>query len=307
MEDLQDTTAKDEESSASSGDERKDDKGDDSDVEEEIKKADMLTEKLQKAKKKYPPGHDKIISCSLKLVHSLIPLYRLNDTEAVLNEIMPFCKEKGGKVYIKAIQSKAFCLFKQYKFKEALVLFHEQAQLVGPSSALYENMAHTFNSVGDYDSAATYFTQALQLLGQGSYGKKGGIYLGLGLVRERQGRPEEALPILQQALQHYKDDVGSDDGSSLIAKSHMSVGQCFENLKQLPEAIGHIKEAVRIFKKTVGNTSPLTANSLGVLGRLYLANVSPPPPRSPAHNARARAALSTSEVWARFLSLLPRA
>lgn len=275
MDELQDTIegSKEDDSCSSSGDERKDEKGDDSDVEEEIKKADLLTNKLKRVKVKYGPGHDKVISCALKLVHSLIPLYRLNDTEALLDEIMPFCKQKGGTVYIKAIQSRAFCLFKQYKFKEALVLFHEQAQLVGPSAALYENMAHTFNSVGDYDSAATYFTQALQLLGQGSYGKKGGIYLGLGLVRERQGRPQEALPILQQALQHYKDDVGSDDGSSLIAKSHMSVGQCFENLKQLPEAINHIKEAVRIFKKTVGNSSPLTANALGVLGRLYLTQV----------------------------------
>ncbi len=277
MEDLQlDGTVKDDDSSSSSGDERKEGKGDDSDAEEEVKRSDSLTQRLEQAKKKYGAGHDKVIKIALKLVHSLIPLYRLNDTEAVLDEIMPYCKEKGGKVYIKAIQSRAFCLFKQYKFKEALVLFHEQATLVGPSAALYENMAHTFNSVGDYDSAATYFTQALQLLGQGSYGKKGGIYLGLGLVRERQGRPQEALPILQQALQHYKDDVGSDDGSSLIAKSHMSVGQCFENLKQLPEAITHIKEAVRIFKKTVGNSSPLTANALGVLGRLYLAQVPPP-------------------------------
>jgi hypothetical protein len=166
MEDLQlDGSAKDDDTSSSSGDEKKEGKGDDSDAEEEVKRADLLTQKLERAKKKYGAGHDKVIKTALKLVHSLIPLYRLNDTEAVLDEIMPYCKEKGGKVYIKAIQSRAFCLFKQYKFKEALVLFHEQATLVGPSAALYENMAHTFNSVGDYDSAATYFTQALQLLG----------------------------------------------------------------------------------------------------------------------------------------------
>ncbi len=39
----------------------------------------------------------------------------------------------------------------------------------------------------------------MSLLGQGSYGKKGGILLGLGLVKERQGNPKDALPLLQQA------------------------------------------------------------------------------------------------------------
>jgi hypothetical protein len=53
-------------------------------------------------------------------VSCLIGLYKLNDTESLLDEIMPFCKEKGGTLYIKAIQFRAFCLFKQYKFKEAL-------------------------------------------------------------------------------------------------------------------------------------------------------------------------------------------
>jgi hypothetical protein len=53
-------------------------------------------------------------------VSCLIGEYKLNETEALLDEIMPFCKEKGGTLYIKAIQFKAFNLFKQYKFKEAL-------------------------------------------------------------------------------------------------------------------------------------------------------------------------------------------
>ena len=44
-----------------------------------------------------------------------------------------------------------------------------------------------------------------------------------------------------QALDHYKKEVGSEEGSSLIAKAYMSVGQCYETLGQLPEAVSHIK------------------------------------------------------------------
>ena len=34
----------------------------------------------------------------------------------------------------------------------------------------------------------------------GSFGNKGGVYLGLGLVKERLGKTREALPIFEQAL-----------------------------------------------------------------------------------------------------------
>ena len=138
-------------------------------------------------------------------VSSLIAQYKLNDTEALLDDILPACKARGGNVYIRAIQSRAFCLFKQYKFEKALEVFHEQAELVGPSAALFENMAHTYNSLGDYESAGKYFLQAMACMGkEGNNGKKGGILLGLSIVRERQGDPAAALPILQQALENYK-------------------------------------------------------------------------------------------------------
>ena len=41
---------------------------------------------------------------------------------------------------------------------------------------------------------------ALCTLKVGSFGNKGGVYLGLGLVKERLGKTREALPIFEQAL-----------------------------------------------------------------------------------------------------------
>eukprot|EP00960_Hanusia_phi_P056347 763236-Hanusia_phi.AAC.6 len=245
--------------------------GDESDAEEEESKEQNYKRKYREAIEKLGLDHDKTLMKALRLVSCYIGRYKLNDTNEVLDDIMPLCRSRGGKFYIKAIQSRAFCYFKQYRFKEALELFHEQATLVGPSSALYENMAHTYNSIGDYDNAASYFSKAMELLGQGSYGKKGGILLGLGLVKERQGNPREALPILQEALNSYKAEYKSEDATSLIAKAHMSVGQCHEILGDLEEAQQHIRDAVSIFKKTVGDSSPLTANALGVLGRILVA------------------------------------
>ena len=97
-----------------------------SDAEEEARHCEQLREKLLRTKEKHGLHHEKTASRALKLISTLIATYKLNETEALLDEVMPYCKEKGGQLYIKAIQSRAFCLFKQYRFKEALVFFHEQ-------------------------------------------------------------------------------------------------------------------------------------------------------------------------------------
>ena len=73
---------------------------------------------------------------------------------------------------------------------------------MGPNGALYENMAHTYNSTGDYDNAEKYFNLAMELVTDKS--KKGGILLGIGLVKERRGDPRKALPHLKKALKLYQ-------------------------------------------------------------------------------------------------------
>jgi tetratricopeptide (TPR) repeat protein len=73
---------------------------------------------------------------------------------------------------------------------------------VGPNGALYENMAHTYNSTGDYENAEKYFNLAMELVTDKS--KKGGILLGIGLVKERKGDPRKALPHLKKALKLYQ-------------------------------------------------------------------------------------------------------
>jgi hypothetical protein len=48
---------------------------------------------------------------------------------------------------------------------------------------------------------------AMELATQSSKSKKGGILLGLGLVKERKGSPKDALPFLEQALKMYQVSV----------------------------------------------------------------------------------------------------
>ena len=263
-------------------------------------------------------AHDSTLKHTFKLLDCLIGQYKLNRVDAVLAEIADVCHAAKGRGasdwHVKYIQALAFCRWKQHRFKEALDLFYQQQEIVGASSALCENIGHTLSSLGDLPKAEEYFERAIELLKHGSFGNRGGIYMGLGLVRERLGKQKEALPILEQALEHYQKEhtKGHDTvDSSIIAKAHMSIGkvrpaqfsaqfsaqflrailtpcpsafQVHEKLNELPLAARHMAEALRIFRATVGETSPLTAHAMSAYGRVRFA-------QGPAHNKEAKALL----------------
>lgn len=60
--------------------------------------------------------------------------------------------------------------------------------------------------------------------------------------------------------------------------------QVHEKLNELPLAARHMAEALRIFRATVGETSPLTAHAMSAYGRVRFA-------QGPAHNKEAKALL----------------
>jgi tetratricopeptide (TPR) repeat protein len=139
----------------------------------------------------------------------------------MIEEVMPVCQARGGDWYIKAIQAKGFCRWKQYRLDEALALFQEQEGIMGPSAALCENIGHTYSSIGDLEEAARYFERGLELLKAGSFGNCAGLYYGLGLIKERQGDGLAALPILGQALEMYRNERSTAGGyvdTSIVGK-----------------------------------------------------------------------------------------
>ena len=217
---------------------------------------------------------------SLEVVFELfsiwIGLYRLNKTDQLLQEVLPICEELGGTWHIKAIQMLGFCRWKQYRYAEALELFHKMEGMVGPSAALCENIGHTYSSMGNLDKAEKYFTDALELSvkekddrGAEAEGNTGGILLGLGLIKDRKNQVAESLPVLQQALDWYQNKFGAVD-ASLVAKAHMSVGKAHEKLGDLAKAEYHFREALRIFVVTCGDDSPLSAGAMASLGKVLV-------------------------------------
>jgi len=230
-------------------------------VGDQLKQEKRLETRLNHLRETLGLEHSDTLDCFFELFDVWIGLYRLNKCSTLLKEVLPICRKKGDPYELKAVQATAFTLWKQSRFSEALELFHEMENIVGLSPALCENIGHTYNSMGDYAKADEYFTKAKeQIQLGGGNGNLGGVLLGLGLVKERLQREEEALPILQEALEIYQNQFRHRE-ASLVAKAHMSVGGCLVKLKS-PEAEHHFREAIRIFKITCGNDSPLTSNAM---------------------------------------------
>ena len=202
-----------------------------------------------------------------------IQLYHLNKLSGYLKDVVPVCRARGDSFKLKAIQALAFVLWKQQSLQEAVTLFHEMEELMGKNAALCENIAHTYNSLGNYEKAEDYFRQALAFIESGCTsggsggGNRGGVLLGLGLVRDRLERPAEALPILEQAYEFYKQRAGGEL-ASLQGKAAVSTGMVHLKLGDVKKAEQYIREAIHTYEVTCGETSPLTGGAYYKLGQI---------------------------------------
>ena len=223
----------------------------------------------------------------------------MNRADEVLSAIEARCLNSSSvpRIKIKFHQSRAFVRYKQSKFAECVTDFERQEELIiegaegfeeaaagktemgfCKSAALNENIGHCMSSMNKLDQAEKRFTTALQIIKAAeenqdapSAGTKcdvGGIYLGLGLVKDRLGNSAGAVPVLESAVAHYKSVHGAD-GSSLVAKALSSVGKTKEKCGHDEEAGEHYAEAVAVFRKTTGR-GPLLAGALALFGKNML-------------------------------------
>eukprot|EP00302_Diacronema_sp_CCMP2436_P014825 CAMPEP_0179858338 /NCGR_PEP_ID=MMETSP0982-20121206/12328_1 /TAXON_ID=483367 /ORGANISM="non described non described, Strain CCMP 2436" /LENGTH=540 /DNA_ID=CAMNT_0021745113 /DNA_START=1410 /DNA_END=3029 /DNA_ORIENTATION=- len=244
-----------------------------SDPEELADRTVELEARLGRARSAWGDEDERTLSVLFKVLDALVAQYELNRMDKLFEEFFDICAKVRGKWYLKAIQSRAFCCFKQYRFREALQLFKEQEALMGPSAPLCENIGHVCSSLSEYDDAERYFRLATRLLPGGRRNSKnsGGVYLGLGLLLDRRDRTREALPVLYQSLEQYKEScylTGKFVESSLVAKAHMSIGHAHERVDELAQAEENMRSAVGIFERTVGYSSPLVAGALFALGKV---------------------------------------
>jgi len=215
------------------------------------------------------------IQAAIRLLDAWILLYKLKPMDDLISEIFPIVKQftpesSNHNLFIKTLQLKAFMRYKQFKHREALDLFYEFKELVGPSPELLENMGHTHNVVGEHEQALKCFQDALQIYNireqlDPQFQRDrvvGGVLLGIGIgtTYKSMKKYEEALDYMNQALESFKRRMHGKD-HSLVAKTLTGIGATQTSMQNFKGAYDTYVEAVRIFKVTCG-LSPLTANSL---------------------------------------------
>eukprot|EP00929_Paragymnodinium_shiwhaense_P084169 TRINITY_DN44995_c0_g1_i1.p1 TRINITY_DN44995_c0_g1~~TRINITY_DN44995_c0_g1_i1.p1 ORF type:complete len:984 (+),score=329.16 TRINITY_DN44995_c0_g1_i1:118-3069(+) len=238
-------------------------------VEEQQENERKLEARYAKLKAEKGLKDEDTLQTFFALFDNCIQLYRLNKLSDYLAEVVPACRQRTDKYKLKAVQALAFVRWKQSRFREALPLFHEMEEIIGKGAALCENIAHTYNSLGDYEKAEDYFRQALKFIEQENglnAGNRGGVLLGLGLVRDRLGKHKEALPVCLKAYEFYKERAKGAP-ASLQAKAGISCAKLHAKLGNLPKAEEFIREAVHMYEVTCGETSPLTASAYHELGK----------------------------------------
>jgi len=238
-------------------------------VEEQLENEKKLDLRYAKLKAEKGLDDEDTLATFFALFDNCIQLYRLNKLSDYLEEVVPSVRKRSDKYKLKGVQALAFVRWKQSRFREALPLFHEMEEILGKGAALCENIAHTYNSLGDYEKAEDYFRQALMFIEQehgSNKGNRGGVLLGLGLVRDRLGKHREALTVCQKAYEFYKERAHGAP-ASLQAKAGISCAKINAKLGNLPKAEGFIREAVHMYEVTCGETSPLTASAYHELGK----------------------------------------
>jgi len=258
-------------------------------AEEQIKQEAILEVQFQRLRDKYGLGDRRTLDVFFELFDLWIMLYRLNKADAALKEVVPVCEWRRDDLAIKAVQALAFTRWKQGRYREALMRFHDMEGRLGKSTALCENIGHTYNTLGAYDEAELYFQQALTLTHAqppGADSNEGGVLLGLAGVQERRGSLEEALPTSVRAYKFYKQrDKERGWESSLTAKAAMQLSKVHMLLGNLEKARRRVVEAIQLFELTAGDDSPLVAGALERLGEILIKQGSEKEARAAFHRA----------------------
>jgi len=170
---------------------------------------------------------------------------------------------------VKCIQDMATLRCKQHRQADAAELLEELANKAPPHPATFINLGTVYNQLRQYEKAEVWFLQAVQLKG-GTPGRED--LWNLGIARKNMGKYDEALPMLEQALEEFQEH--EPEHPVTIAKLHSSVGGCLHDMGRTADAAEQYGRARDLYVATVGTMSPLfcsaaegLAKSLKVEGR----------------------------------------
>lgn len=165
-------------------------------------------------------------------------------------------KKKNKDVYFKLIQAECFAQWKLGNYTGAIKSFEEQLVLMEGHQdiyAIYENMALTYNTMGDLDKATEFYAKARE----GIEGDKlASNYLGVGVILTKQKKFDEAIETMQIAEEIYK----RGDDTTILAKAQKAIGGAYKQSNDLENAEVYYRKSMGNFVGDNPDDSPLLAS-----------------------------------------------
>ncbi|CAF1404476.1 unnamed protein product [Adineta ricciae] len=176
----------------------------------------------------------------------------------------------------------AFVYVNQAQWQDALNILNEVKdirQTILPPS--HVDMGRTWFIIGivlrnqnRYQEAFEHFQRALAIY-TNSYTSEhryiADVYNSMANLKSVQDQFNEALPLYEQAKEHFRKCHGTDEHHD-IARVLNNMGQAHRHLGNLSEAINYLEEALHMRKKTLGIEHPDTATTWVNLGLAHKAN-----------------------------------
>lgn len=121
------------------------------------------------------------------------------------------------------------------KYEEARLYFEKTIQVMPSFSDAYNNLGVTYLQINQLEKAEMYFNKAKE---DTVYSLMPNVWLNLGIVREKQGRYEEAIAFFTEAIKRKEN----------YPIAYLYRGKALQNLQKYNEAVADLKKYNEMLK-----------------------------------------------------------
>lgn len=185
-------------------------------------------------------------------------------------EIQRAAQAQDPEVLLDAQNNRASALLNQGRFDEAKELLEATATLAAESGRLELQRDHALaladaeQSLGNFDEAEALYREAIDFSRE--HGLAHDVLLrGLGDLLLIRGRPQEAIGVLEEALEVTIEERGPDHGA--LYGLHTSLGNSLVEMGRAAESVPHQRRALELLVQRVGDKDRrviTVSNNLGI-------------------------------------------